>query len=176
MTKIIYNLFYGRSLCDLTLLMISLIIIWSLLDRCFKYKLQKYIVWKRCNLFVFLCGVAGILIVTLMARNGSEGNIVLLPFNSFIEAQTQPEMYRSMFMNLFLFFPMGLALPYALPEKWKRNVLITILFALILSVAIEYLQYHYHLGRAETDDVICNTLGAAIGTLSYTLERKFFNK
>ena len=53
---------------------------------------------------------------------------------------------------------------------------ITIVFAFLLSFTVEFLQYYYHLGRAETDDVICNTLGAAIGTLSYTLERKFFAK
>ena len=176
MTKIIYNLFYGRSLCDLTLLMISLLIIWSLLDRCFKYKLQKVIVWKMINLFVFVCGVVGILMVTLMSRNGSEGNVILTPFYSFIEAQSQPEMYRSMFMNIFLFFPVGLTLPFTLPEKWKRNALITVLIAFLLSFTVEFLQYHYHLGRAETDDVLCNTLGACIGTLSYTLSRKFDQK
>ena len=79
-------------------------------------------------------------------------------------------------MNVFLFFPLGLTFPHVLPEKWKHQVGASILFALLLSVVIEYCQYYFSLGRVETDDVICNTLGAAIGTLSYTLERKFFTK
>ena len=79
-------------------------------------------------------------------------------------------------MNVFLFFPLGLTLPYALPERWRKKVFITIAFAFLLSFTVEFLQYYYQLGRAETDDVICNTLGVAIGTLSYTIERKFFNK
>ena len=52
----------------------------------------------------------------------------------------------------------------------------SIVFAFTVSLVIEFLQFRFYLGRAETDDVICNTLGAAIGTLSYTLERKVFTK
>lgn len=116
-----------------------------------------------------------ILVVTISSRD-NVSELVLQPFASFSEARIQPEMYRSMFMNLFLFFPWGLTLPYVFPGKWKRKVLITLFLTLAFSVLIEYLQYYYHLGRAETDDVICNTLGAFIGTLSYTLSRKFNHK
>ena len=40
------------------------------------------------------------------------------------------------------------------------------LIGCILSAGIEYAQYRYALGLAETDDVICNTLGAFIGSTS----------
>ena len=120
--------------------------------------------------------IFAIFVVTLLSRSSETVELILTPFHSFIEAKTQPEIYRSMLMNVFLFFPFGLTLPFALPEKWNRKALLTIVLALVLSFTIEFLQFHYHLGRAETDDVICNTLGATIGTLSYTLERKFFDK
>ena len=73
-------------------------------------------------------------------------------------------------MNVFLFVPMGLALPFALPEKMPHKVLVSVLCAVILSTMVEILQYVFHLGRAETDDVICNTLGAAIGTFAFMLD------
>ena len=98
--------------------------------------------------------------------------VILIPFYSFVEAQKQPELYRSMLMNVFLFFPLGLTLPYALPEKWNRKGLLTIFLALVFSIGIELAQYQFHLGRAETDDVICNTLGCVIGTLSYVISKK----
>ena len=37
---------------------------------------------------------------------------------------------------------------------------------LLLSAGIEYIQYRFALGVAETDDVICNTLGTVIGSAS----------
>ena len=71
-------------------------------------------------------------------------------------------------MNVFLFFPLGLTLSNALPQKWHRWVRITLttLMGCILSAGIEYTQYRYALGMAEADDVICNTLGAFIGSVS----------
>ena len=47
---------------------------------------------------------------------------VLMPFVGLIEAQTQPEMYRSMLMNVFLFVPFGLSMPHILPEKTPSKV------------------------------------------------------
>ena len=93
----------------------------------------------------------------------------MIPFISFINAKTQPEFYRTMFMNVLLFLPLGLSLPFALSEKMKHKVLISILCGLILSVLVEVLQYVFRLGRCETDDVLMNTLGVLIGVTSYLL-------
>ncbi len=74
-------------------------------------------------------------------------------------------------MNVFLFFPLGLSLSNALPRRWHRwgRIALTTSAACLFSIAIEYTQYHYALGLAETDDVICNTLGAFIGSTSLLL-------
>ena len=111
-------------------------------------------------------------VATLYARAGSGTELILTPFQSFQEAKIQPERYRSMLMNVFLFFPLGLSLPFSLPEKWKLKSLSTILFAMALSICIELAQYHYQLGRAEMDDVICNTVGSVIGSMAYLFTRK----
>ena len=83
-------------------------------------------------------------------------------------ARQQPEIYREMLMNVFLFFPLGLTLSNALPRKWHRwlRIILTTLIGCALSAGIEYAQYRYALGLAETDDVICNTLGAFLGAAS----------
>ncbi len=74
-----------------------------------------------------------------------------------------------MLMNIFLFVPLGLALPFTLPAKWKHNFLWAILIGLAFSCIIEALQYILALGRCEIDDVIMNTIGVAIGALAYKI-------
>lgn len=169
--RIVWNI-YAMPLEWLITLMLLAVIWWTFTPK----MLSKKFIWKSANLLFFLCMIFVIATVTLLSRSSKGVELILAPFHSFLEAKTQPESYRSMFMNVLLFFPLGLTLPFALPEKWNRKALFTIIFAFVFSFTIEFLQFHYHLGRAETDDVICNTLGAAIGTLSYTLERKFFTK
>lgn len=90
------------------------------------------------------------------------------PSPRFPAAPGQPELYREMLMNVFLFFPLGLTLSNVLPQKWHRwlRIILTTLVGCALSAGIEYTQYRCALGLAETDDVICNTLGASIGSTS----------
>ena len=156
--------------------MFLLSLLWSFLGGFIKQKLQKSFQWKVGNAVIFLGIFVVITRMTLYARSGGGTEVILIPFHSFVEAKTQPEMYRSMLMNVFLFFPIGLSLPNILPKRWKHPVLISIGFAFSFSLGIEFLQYYYHLGRAEIDDVFCNTFGCAIGTLAYVIERKFVVK
>lgn len=71
-------------------------------------------------------------------------------------------------MNVFLFFPLGLTLSNALPRRWnyRRRIGVTVLAGCLLSAGIECAQYRFALGLAETDDVLCNTLGALLGAAS----------
>ena len=78
-------------------------------------------------------------------------------------------------MNVVLFYPTGLLACELLPKSWnraKRVILIAVLFALV-SVGIEFCQYHFVLGQAEVDDVIHNTLGTLIGALICTIHLKW---
>ena len=79
------------------------------------------------------------------------------------------EFYRSMFMNVLLFMPFGLSMPFALPNRFKHKALLSIFFGAILSMTVEACQYIFFLGRCETDDVIMNTLGVAIGATSFLI-------
>lgn len=123
------------------------------------------------NTFFLFTSIVFIVLYTLI-RDADKTEINLIPFCTFFRLKNNgnTELIRSFFMNVFLFVPLGLSMPHCLSKKpYKRNVFITIGFAAVLSAGIEFLQYYYHLGRCETDDVIANTLGAAVGTLSYLL-------
>ena len=109
-----------------------------------------------------------ILYATILTRTPGDYEVILTPFATFAAARQQPELYREMLMNVFLFFPLGLTLSNALPRKWHRwsKIALTTLVGCILSAGIEYVQYRYALGMAEVDDVICNTLGTFVGSTS----------
>lgn len=120
------------------------------------------------NFVLFCAAVIAILYATILNRTHGDYKPILTPFATFAAARQQPELYREMLMNIFLFFPLGLTLSNALPQKWHRwgRIILTTLVGCALSAGIEYAQYRCALGLAETDDVICNTLGAFIGSTS----------
>lgn len=124
--------------------------------------------WRWGNLVLVLLTTAAIFYATLFSRAEGSTGLILTPFAALATARQQPELYREMLMNVFLFFPLGLTLSNALPQKWHRwlRIILTTLVGCALSAGIEYAQYRCTLGLAETDDVICNTLGAFIGSTS----------
>lgn len=111
-----------------------------------------------------------IIIFTLYGRKiGGKTEISLIPFITFINARTLPELYRTMFMNMLLFMPFGLSLPFMLPGKINNKPVITIICGFVLSSVIEAVQFFCKIGCCETDDVIMNTLGVTIGVTSYII-------
>lgn len=67
-------------------------------------------------------------------------------------------------MNIAFFYPFGFLLSCLDIEFIKKRKWLIAVFAFAFSFCIEALQYIFHLGYAEVDDVIHNTLGASIGT------------
>lgn len=78
--------------------------------------------------------------------------------------------FPSLILNIALFVPLGVAMPFV----YKKASLPKALFiGFLLSFFIEFIQIF--IGRqAETDDLICNTIGAVIGYLIYLLIKKLF--
>ena len=73
---------------------------------------------------------------------------------------------RNIILNILLFIPFGYLLPVHLPRlRWWQVILLGLAF----SLTIELLQLITKLGYADVDDLINNTLGAAIGFLCYKL-------
>lgn len=144
-------------------MLLSLLLLWSML--CQRVRERRRVLLNTA----LACAAAFIILyATILNRTPGNYELILTPFAALSAARQQPELYREMLMNIFLFFPLGLTLSNALPQKWHRwlRIILTTLIGCILSAGIEYAQYRYALGLAETDDVICNTLGAFLGAAS----------
>lgn len=154
---------YSKPLSNIILAIVIAIVAWGYLRT--KVQLRR---WTMANFVLFCAAVIAILCATILNRTPGNYELILTPFAALSAARQQPELYRAMLMNVFLFFPLGLTLSNALPRKWHRwgRIILTTLVGCALSAGIEYAQYRCALGLAETDDVICNTLGAFIGSTS----------
>ena len=84
-------------------------------------------------------------------------------------ADISNEFFREMVMNAFLYYPLGLALS-VLIGLWS------IPLAFMFSVGIETWQYFAGTGLAQGTDVICNTLGCAIGALPFFISKRINRK
>lgn len=131
----------------------------------FRFRLSKFFIWL-CSIVYILV----ILVITLGTRepSGSQ-DFCLIPFASVYRyLHGQSEKLRESFMNLVLFYPLGLLLG----SVTERKRIICIGF--FLSFGIEMAQFIWKLGYAETDDVLHNTLGVAIGVFLMLWMRKKF--
>ena len=167
--------FYCLSITDAVLLVIVVSVGYLIL----RQWLGNKRFWLPVIALLFLAWLSVIAVATLTDR--TPGTIPaepeLIPFHSYraVMAGENKEILRSNFMNVVLFYPAGLFACELLPKSWsraKRVILVAVLFALV-SVGIEFCQYHFALGQAEVDDVIHNTLGTLIGALICTIHLKW---
>ena len=167
--RTIDKLFWSIYISDIEVLLIVLLvllILWAMLA----CKLRKKM--KILSVFVAIISVVAIVYTTLVSRSEPALAHEVMPFASFIKAIEQPEMFRSMFMNIVLFMPLGITLPFVFNKSSKR-VLISVLIGSALSLVVEFLQYAFLLGFAETDDVLCNTVGVFMGCGTWCLAHWF---
>lgn len=163
---------YACPLWVIILLMVIFVILWGFLGA------KRFIRHRQIVNTVLAVGAAfAILYATVWNRPVGTYEAVLRPFAAFAAAEEQPELYREMLMNVFLFFPLGLTLSNALPRKLRlvMRIGVTTLAGFLLSVGIELTQYVCSVGMAETDDVICNTMGAFLGAMSLLVSLGFEN-
>ncbi|MCJ7842572.1 VanZ family protein [Lederbergia sp. NSJ-179] len=94
--------------------------------------------------------------------------INLIPTNPFRNG-----LYTSV-LNVILTIPFGFGLPFLIKMNWKKTILLTMLFSLLL----ESLQLTAHLilpghnRMVDINDIIFNTLGGIIGYVLYKLFAK----
>lgn len=163
---------YTRPLSWILLTMAVMPVVWGYLHTRVRGRW-----WRRVNLALCVLCAALIFYATLLSRTPGQHAAVLAPFAALKAARQQPELYREMLMNVFLFLPLGMTLSGAMPRTWHRwwKIGLAALAGCLLSAGIEYAQYRLGLGTAETDDVICNTLGACFGAswllLAHAMEK-----
>ena len=201
----LFNIIYISPLSRIRwmmfLLPVCMLILWGMVCVCTRLTGGTRIV--RIWFVLCLLAAVGIAVVifymTVLRRGISERAVILIPFYSFYEARRQPEIYRQMLMNVFLFEPLGLTLPFGL--RWLKIQLqkqdgirlgdmrssvvdddpaiqrisrisvarISFLLCLAFSILIEICQGLFSRGKTEVDDVIMNLLGASIGILCYKI-------
>ena len=126
------------------------------------------------NAAMLLVFTAAVFMATVFMREkGNTSEAVLTPFWSLYKAVSgqQTEYYREIFMNMLLFFPVGFlaCAVFCGCTGEKHAAVLAVLLSLFLSVCAEGMQYFLAAGLCETDDVISNTIGAALGCGAYVL-------
>ena len=97
------------------ILLLSLLLLWPML--CQRVGERRRVLFNTA----LACAAAFIILyATILTRTPGVPAVILAPFASLTAALQQPELYREMLMNVFLFFPLGLTLSNALPRKWHR--------------------------------------------------------
>ncbi|MDY4231561.1 MAG: VanZ family protein [Candidatus Faecousia sp.] len=140
------------------ILALAAVFIWGLLGRIVPRR-----VWKP------VCGAAALLATVLVLwltvwnRTPSEEHVF-----TWAAAYTN-EFFREMFMNAVLYVPFGLA-ACGLNGPWG------VLAGFLLSAGVEGWQYATGAGLAQGTDVLCNTLGAAVGMLPVWANRRLTRK
>lgn len=154
---IFVNIYVARPWV-VVILALAAVFIWGLLGRIVPRR-----IWKP------LCGAAALLATVLVLwltvwnRTPSEEHVF-----TWAAAYTN-EFFREMFMNAVLYVPFGLA-ACGLFGHWG------VVAGLGLSLSIEIWQYFAGTGLAQGTDVLCNTLGAAVGMLPVWVNRRLEKK
>lgn len=154
---IFVNIYVARPWV-VVILALAAVLIWGLLGRIVPRR-----VWKP------VCGAAALLAIVLVLwltvwnRTPSEEHVF-----TWAAAYTN-EFFREMFMNAVLYVPFGLA-ACGLIGPWG------VLAGFLLSTGVEGWQYATGAGLAQGTDVLCNTLGAAVGMLPVWANRRLTRK
>lgn len=154
---IFVNIYVARPWV-VVILALAAVFIWGLLGRIVPRR-----VWKP------VCGAAALLATVLVLwltvwnRTPSEEHVF-----TWAAAYTN-EFFREMFMNAVLYVPFGLA-ACGLNGPWG------VLAGFLLSAGVEDWQYATGAGLAQGTDVLCNTLGAAVGMLPVWANRRLTRK
>ncbi len=160
------QMFYVQPMNYVYIEAVTMYVIWFLLMLFLPQKPRKITACIGSVLSVVL-----IFALTVIGRkSAAQPELVLIP-SFFVHDFSIPndEVPRTMFMNFLLFMPLGMSLPFVLPQKIKHRVLFTIITGIVLSLAAEIIQYIFRFGRCETDDLLMNTLGTVIGTTVFLI-------
>lgn len=105
---------YRSPLPRIRFWILTMVIIWCVLTLVFSRIRILKTSWCIMNSAACAAGLLLIVWLTVLRRSPGERIVYAIPFYAFYLAKRQPEMYRELLMNVFLFVPVGLTLPYAM--------------------------------------------------------------
>ena len=166
--KVVYQFVYGLPFHTTVTLLGLLYIAWREVP---KSRVGLYVREKKLSrpvcASVLLLWLTVMVYTTIFSRTEGTTTIFLKPFHQLqVLLNGGPtELIRSAWMNVLLFVPAGLLLFELFPKGkpvWLKGCIIILIIAGI-SFGVEVAQWYWALGQAETDDIICNSLGGVIG-------------
>lgn len=162
---------YGMTVTALVISTVLVLIVSFVLHLVFKPMVKQTV-----GIILTVCVLLLLIYVTMLGRSEPETGLLLMPGHSISRIFESSIYLKMVLMNVFIFVPYGAFMTLALGRcSVKTTVLVTLISGAVLTVMIEVLQYVLGLGCAETDDVICNLTGAAIGLLPYLAARVRYN-
>lgn len=114
---------------------------------------------KKASILITLVYLVFILLQTLIGREIGTGTVCLDMFWSYRQFFSSQDLRVEILNNIWLFIPLGAGI-YSIYRKFRY-----ILFAFVVSVMIEILQFILSLGLFEMDDIFSNSIGAMMGFL-----------
>lgn len=126
--------------------------------------------WKKIIGLILIEYVFVIFCSTVIFRTAADGNgHNFRPFWSYEAIQDgRSELLVENIMNVVVFIPVGILLGFMVNGARctvMKELLIVLIVGMGISLSIEAMQYFFHRGFAETDDVMHNTLGCILGAL-----------
>lgn len=150
-------------------LMGVLVLVWMALAERF-CKCRGWVLMNRIGL---LLAAAAIVAITILVRSRQSTDVFLDPLYAWKLARRYPDAYRQMMLNVVLFFPLGLTMPFAF--SGRKIALWTTLSAIGYSAVVECSQFALSRGYFELGDIFLNLFGALIGLSAYLMWRRTKN-
>lgn len=129
-----------------------------------KYGPEWHFPWKKVILpLIFACYLLMVIFATNMRVSGSYRQVNLHLFRAWREAWNDfsTKNWANVLLNIAMFMPLGFLLP--LLSRIFRKWYVTIPAGALFSGLIELVQLIFMRGICDVDDLLCNTLGCAIG-------------
>lgn len=137
-----------------------------------KYHGERPFPWAEVFLWLIFAGyVMAVLFATILRKTGGFRMVNLHLFRAWREAWNNFSVknWANVLLNVAMFLPFGAILPF-LSDKFRKWYL-AIPAGFGFSLAIELVQLLVGRGVCDVDDLLCNTLGSAIGFFSIMFVR-----
>lgn len=134
----------------------------------FLYECWKRRIFKRyckiTDIVLIAVSLFGILKFSVLGRTVSDRHV----FSFLGNDPSSRGFWKEMELNVLLYVPFGASVIHWLDKTWLVGCV-----SFGISTGIEIWQYYYGTGTGQITDIICNTMGAIIGTAWFMCFRKY---
>ena len=166
MINSMFSFIYCLPISYTVIILIFVCCLWRIVGS--KIKDEQLRTWRLFNFILFVIWFICVVYRTIFTRNMVVNEINLIPFHSIIDVLNggSIEFLRVIWMNTLLFVPGSMWLYYSNSKQSWGKWIFQIMFFMLISICIEFVQGYFQIGVVEVDDVIHNTLGAVLGITS----------